>query len=1076
MTNNQHDRIYQVFLRVCDLPLSKRDRAIDDLCGDDPILRKAVMELLTEDASELGVLSDNLIDLGEHLPELPINEIQPEHLIIGPFTVIRTLGQGAMGIVYEAEQSSPHRRVAVKIIHPGCASQTARSRFRREAEVLGMLQHPGIAQIFESGMHDDRPYIAMELISGDILTKYAETNRLDTRARLELMARIADATHHAHQKGVIHRDLKPENILVLPASSGSSTSTGSNTEFLSTGQPKILDFGIARAVDGLANATVMQTIQGQLIGTLAYMSPEQISGDIDIDTRTDVYSLGIIIYELLSGKLPTQTGSTTLASVLLRTNQDHSAAMLGSSSREFRGDIETIIAKAMEPNRARRYQSAAELAADIRRHLDSQPIEARPLSLGYQFSRFARRNRGLVIAAAIAVVAVFSGTVLTGLYAAQNARLLYQQEAMLYVAMLESASRALAESDVELARRQLANAPKSFHGWEWHHLVARTEMTLRKSTIGDGVTIPPKANAVWLTDAQFLVPGIDRNDNLACYTIDATTLQVIDQVHIASGVLQTGLYAAMIDPTGEQVVLVTGHSPTIRVRVYQIGDLKPIADQNLKMTPAQDGESIPLTIISGFAFALHLNNPLISHKALADHTQNPGVLSIPYNVDVKPTLAVIDMPSGRVRRSIPLERRAVGAGIIMPNGNVVVPQDGGYLQAFALDTGEEIEWQASRPTNKRFSTNAHTNDPNICVFTTSYGELIWIDSRYGEIQSSLQDTTSAIRIVTNRPGTDELFSLNTRGQICVWRAKSGDPFALHGHDHWIDPLVLLDDGTTLITGDWEGSIRTWSLDQLTQTREIRVEPSGGLYTVIDDLSVSPDGHLLAVVSSGGWSTPHSVEIWDRRTDALMYKAAYVKSGPTYARFHLDGRLFVTTRAHSAEIMSDDVVHFENAITPVVFSSSDAKIGAVVIDENGLNKLRIFDANSIRTIREIPLMRQHIQDVCFSPDGTRILTAGDDPEVQIWDARDGTLIGILSGHTDSVLGVAWSPDSTRIATASRDSTIGIWDGNKLNRITSLRGHQSFVNSVTWSPDGASLISTSSDRSIRIWSTQHVTDLR
>lgn len=1075
MTNNHHDRVYQAFLRVCDLPLSDRNRALDELCRDDPALRKAVLELLAEDTFEENILSDKCIDSGEHLPEIPPNELTPEYLTIGPFTVIRKLGQGAMGVVYEAEQISPHRRVAVKIIHPGSASPTARSRFRREAEVLGMLQHPGIAQIFESGTHDERPYIAMELITGDILTQYAESKNLDTRARLELVARVADAAHHAHQKGVIHRDLKPENILVVHALSGSSSGTGPIGEFMSTGQPKILDFGIARAVDGLAGATTTQTIQGQLIGTLAYMSPEQISGDPDIDIRTDIHALGIIAYELLSGQLPNHTSSTSLASALLRSTQEHSAS-LGTSSREFRGDIETIIAKAMEPDRARRYQSAAELAADIRRHLDSQPIEARPLSLGYQFNRFARRNRGLVIAAAIAAVAVISGTVLTGLYATRNARLLQQQESMLYVAMLESASRALDESDVELARRQLANAPTSFRGWEWHHLVARTEMTLRKAILGDGVTIPHKANVVWLDDAQFLVPAMDRNYNLTCYTVNATTLRVIERVHVASGVPKSGLSSAMIDPTGEHVVLLTGHPAAFRVRVYRIGDPEPIEDRELLKTKLLDGESIPLTMISGFVLALHLNEPLISHNSWTDLTNTTRIAALPQNLGVKPTLAVIDFPAGHVRRSIPLARRATDTGIFMHNDTVITPQENGYLQAFALDTGEEIEWNASRPTNKVFSAKAHSIDPNICVFATRYGELIWIDGRYGEIRANLQDTLSPIRIAETRPGSNELFSLDSKGQISVWLADSGDPFALHGHDHWIDPLVLVDNGATLITGDWEGSIRTWSLDQLTQTDEFRVEPTGGQYTVIDDLSVSPDGHLLSVVSSAGWATPHIVEIRDRRTGAVMHQAATIKTGPTYARFHRDGRLFVTTHYSSAEIMSDDVVHIANAITPVVFSSSDTNIGAVVINKNGLNTLLIFETDSISTIREIPLMRQRINDVCFSPDGTRILAAGDDPEVQIWDVRDGTLIGTLSGHTDSVLGVAWSPDSTRIATASRDSTIGIWDGNKLNRITSLPGHQSFVNSVAWSPDGTSIITTSSDRSIRIWSTQHVAELK
>lgn len=1075
MTSDQHDRVYQVFLRVCDLPVTERDRTLDDLCGDDLSLRKAVLELLAQDTSEHGVLNDNNIDSGEHLPEIAAVLIDQEHLIIGPFTVIRKLGQGAMGIVYEAEQVSPNRRVAVKIIHPGYATQTALTRFRREAEVLGMLQHPGIAQIFESGMHDDRPYIAMELIDGDQLTAYAESNQLDTRARLELIARIADATHHAHQKGVIHRDLKPENILVVPAPSGSLTGTGLDAELVRIGQPKILDFGIARAVDGFANVTNTKTIEGQLIGTLAYMSPEQILGDPDIDTRTDIYALGIIAYELLSGRLPVQASSTSLASVLLSTHHEHSA-MLGTSSRKFRGDIETIVAKAMEPDRDRRYQSAAELAADIRRHLDSQPIEARPQSLSYQFNRFARRNRGLVIAASIAVLAVISGTVLTGLYATRNARLLHQQESMLYVAMLDSASRALAESDIELARRQLAKAPESFRGWEWNHLVSRTEVTLRKGSLGDGVVIPPQENIVWRSDAQFLVPAIDRNDNLICYTIDARSLEVLERIHISADISKSSTRAVMINPAGDQLVLVTTETDFFRVRVYTIGDKEPNLDREIQQAKIQNDESIPVTSIAGFIFASHLVQPLIPEGSIGVHEQHGNIAALPQKLGAEPTLGIIDIPSGRVLRSIPLARRAIGKAIIMPSGTVIVPQEGGHLQAFDLDTGDEISWKETRPTNKGFSASAHTIDPNICVLATRYGELIWIDARYGEIRAILQDALWRVQVATTRPGSNELFSIDVQGHISVWRADRGDPFALHGHDHWVDPLVLADDGTTLITGDWEGSIRTWDLNQLAQTNEFRVEPTRGAYTVIDDLSISPDGRQISVVSSAGWSTPHIVEIRDRQTGDVVYQAATIESGPTFARFHPDGRLFVTTTGPTAEITGENTVYISNARSPVVFTLSDTNIAAVVVHNNGLNTLRIFESDTLSTIRDIPLPRKNINTICFSPDGTRILTAGDNREVHVWDRNEGVLIGTLSGHTDSVLDVAWSPDSTRIATASRDSTIGIWDGNKLNRITSLRGHQSFVNSVAWSPDGTSIITTSSDRSIRIWSTQHVAELK
>ena len=208
-----------------------------------------------------------------------------------------------MGVVYEAEQEQPRRTVALKVIHPGLASATALRRFEFEAEVLAQLHHPGIAQIYEAGTFDTdsrrQPYFAMELIDGRSIVEYATVNNLDARQRMLLLARVADAVQHAHQRGVIHRDLKPANILVADEH---RTSESGQRWMNAVGQPKILDFGVARTTDGGVNAVTMRTSLGELVGTLAYMSPEQAAGSPDeLDTRSDVYSLGVLAYELLAG-------------------------------------------------------------------------------------------------------------------------------------------------------------------------------------------------------------------------------------------------------------------------------------------------------------------------------------------------------------------------------------------------------------------------------------------------------------------------------------------------------------------------------------------------------------------------------------------------------------------------------------------------------------------------------------------------------------------------------------------------------------------------------------------------------
>ena len=371
------------FAAALEVPEAEQQAFVARECLD-PAVRAEVETLLRNHWAAGGFMEQPAV------PGLPAR--------IGRYRIVRLLGEGGMGLVYEAEQDQPCRTVALKVIKGAFAGPEVLRRFEGEAQALGRLQHPGIAQIYEAGTADSgfgpQPYFAMEFIRGVSLLRYADAHRLSTRERLELMAKICAAVHHAHQRGIIHRDLKPGNILVDEAA-----------------QPKVLDFGVACATDREGQAT-RHTGLGQLVGTLEYMSPEQVLADpLHVDTRTDVYALGVILFELLAGRLPYQLGAQLHEAV--QTIRESSPVRLSAISRAYRGDIETIAAKALEKDKERRYPSAAELGADIERYLRDEPIVARPPGTAYQLRKFARRHKAVVSAAAAVFVALSAGVVVS---------------------------------------------------------------------------------------------------------------------------------------------------------------------------------------------------------------------------------------------------------------------------------------------------------------------------------------------------------------------------------------------------------------------------------------------------------------------------------------------------------------------------------------------------------------------------------------------------------------------------------------------------------------------------------------
>ncbi|MBX3376149.1 MAG: serine/threonine protein kinase [Phycisphaeraceae bacterium] len=1011
------------------LPAHERGAFLDRECAGDAALRREVEELLgylDPRFMEQGPVAGPLIS-----PELvpDPSDVLPEGTRIGMYTVRRVLGQGGMGVVYLAEQENPRRDVALKVVRAGIASPSVLRRFQREAGLMGRLQHPGIVQIFEAGEAEvgrgRQPYLAMEYVPGPTLNTYVQGRSV--RERLEVVAKVCDAVEHAHDRGLIHRDLKPGNILVSES-----------------GQPKVLDFGVAR--EPIGATTTLATSVGQLIGTLAYMSPEQAGADPSrVDARSDVYSIGVILYEALTGRLPVRVRPDAVAESVRAIREDEPARP-GSINRVLRGDIETITLKALEKDPDRRYQTARHLAADIRRYLAGEPIVARQDSALYVLQKKLRRYRWAVGAGA-AFIAVVSAFAVYSIVQAQAMKVLAGREREAKNEAQNAADRATAAEAARREELRLSNLERgrllsrSGDAGEGEALLWRAHLQKPDSALSHWALREYYAGVPCLSSFRAgpqVVRTLALSDDAKALVItgwDGSTevwdLEMSVRRHAFAG--PPASQRGVLIPSG---LMVTGSRPG----AVTIWDVR---EASVRGELAEAGAD---TVIA------------VSRDGLLGASGNAAG-----------ELILWDLPAQRRVRSIATGHTGgITAVALSPDGRAVAT--GGRDRAARLwdvDTGErrgESKGLSGWVTSLMFSSDGG----RLACGSSNWKASVW-DLRTGAART-FADDQGVVPFVAYVKGESLIAAMGEYG-ISLYDASTlayvGD---LGNHGEPVVRMEVARGGDRLVSISRDSLVKVWDFSSDGPARWLETDQAPA-HTELNIGAPSADGSLLATVSSSG-----GVEIWSKEGDFIRYLPGPGKLGQYDVSISQAANLV-------AAAANDGVIRVWNVDGSVAGTEGRAfrelrghrgivncvrfaPTGDVLASSGDDGKVFLWNAATGERLHELAGQGGRLNRVRFGDSGGVVL-ATSARHVNVWDARTGELLPPLPIGDADVFSLDVSPDGRTVAVGYRKRAIGLFDLPTRTHLADLTGHSELPWNLAFSPDGTMLLSCTAAGSLKFW---------